>query len=302
MVGRQNLLTQLRLDPLPPVSVHEFLAALLGDDPSLESLTPLLMPRTQGNPFFLEESVRTLVETGVLGGERGAYRLAQPLDPAGPRHGAGGVSSPYRPATEEEKRLLQAAAVIGPEVPFPLLEAIAELPQAALHRGLAHLQAAEFLYETRLFPERAYTFKHALTQQVAYQSLLTRTRQRYHNSCAGVGSAPRDGGDAARTAGASLHRGRPRSAGCGALAAGGRAQQCAFRLCGSGVPPRQGAGGAADAAGHPRRPWHELDMQIALAQALQVTKGSSAPEVGHAWARARELCEQVGTPRSSSGF
>ena len=82
----------------------------------------------------------------------------------------------------EEKQLLQAAAVIGTEVPLPLLEAIAELPEAALHRGLAHLQAAEFLYETRLFPERAYTFKHALTQQVAYQSLLTSTRQRYHRS------------------------------------------------------------------------------------------------------------------------
>src|SRR5262249_26736503 len=80
----------------------------------------------------------------------------------------------------EEKQLLQAAAVIGSEVPLLLLQAIAELPEAALHRGLAHLQAAEFLYETRLFPERAYTFKHALTQQVAYQSLLTSTRQRYH--------------------------------------------------------------------------------------------------------------------------
>ena len=80
----------------------------------------------------------------------------------------------------EEKQLLQAAAVIGTEVPLPLLQAIAELPETTLHRGLAHLQAAEFLYETRLFPERAHTFKHALTQQVAYQSLLTSTRQRYH--------------------------------------------------------------------------------------------------------------------------
>src|SRR5262249_26895046 len=73
-----------------------------------------------------------------------------------------------------------AAAVIGSEVPSPLLQAIAELPEAVLQHGLAHLQAAEFLYETRLFPERAYTFKHALTQQVAYQSLLTSTRQPYH--------------------------------------------------------------------------------------------------------------------------
>jgi hypothetical protein len=76
----------------------------------------------------------------------------------------------------EEKRLLQTAAVIGTEVPLPLLQVIAELPEAALHGGLAHLQAAEFLYETRLFPEREYTFKHALTHEVAYSSLLQERR------------------------------------------------------------------------------------------------------------------------------
>ena len=80
----------------------------------------------------------------------------------------------------EEKRLLQTAAVIGTEVPLPLLQAIAELPEAALHRGLAHLQAAEFLYETRLFPEREYTFKHALTHEVAYGSLLQERRRVLH--------------------------------------------------------------------------------------------------------------------------
>jgi tetratricopeptide (TPR) repeat protein len=80
----------------------------------------------------------------------------------------------------EEKRLLQTAAVIGTEVPLPLLQAIAELPEAALHRGLAHLQAAEFLYETRLFPEPDYTFKHALTHEVAYGSLLLERRRGLH--------------------------------------------------------------------------------------------------------------------------
>jgi predicted ATPase len=80
----------------------------------------------------------------------------------------------------EEKRLLQTAAVIGTEVPSPLLRAIAELPEEALHRGLAHLQAAEFLYETRLFPEPEYTFKHALTHEVAYGSLLLDRRQELH--------------------------------------------------------------------------------------------------------------------------
>src|SRR5262249_11360064 len=78
--GNKTYYTQLRLDPLPPVGGHELLHALVGDDPSLVPLTPLLIARTQGNPFFLEESVRTLVETGVLVGTPGAYRLAQPVE------------------------------------------------------------------------------------------------------------------------------------------------------------------------------------------------------------------------------
>jgi tetratricopeptide (TPR) repeat protein len=179
--GSKTYYTQLRLDPLPPVSAEAFLQALLGDDRSLAPLKQLLIARTQGNPFFLEESVRTLVETGVLVGERGTSRLAQP------------VESLQMPATvqailaaridrlpPEEKRLLQTAAVIGTEVPWSLLQAIADAPEAALHRGLGQLQAAEFLYETSLFPEHAYTFKHALTHEVAYNSLLQERRRVLH--------------------------------------------------------------------------------------------------------------------------
>jgi tetratricopeptide (TPR) repeat protein len=154
------------------------LQALLGDDPSLARLTPLLIARTQGNPFFLEESVRTLVETGVLVGERGAYRLARPLESLQvPATIQAVLAARIDRLPPEEKRLLQTAAVIGTDVPWPLLQAIADEPDEALHRGLAHLQAAEFLYETSLFPEREYTFKHALTHEVAYGGLL-RERQR----------------------------------------------------------------------------------------------------------------------------
>ncbi len=179
--GSKTYYTQLRLDPLPVAGADALLHALLGDDPSLAPLTALLIARTEGNPFFLEESVRTLGETGILVGERGACRLAKPL------------ASLQVPATvhavlaaridrlpSEEKHLLQTAAVIGTEVPFALLQAIAERPEATLHRGLAHLQAAEFLYETRLFPEQAYTFKHALTHEVAYSSLLQERRRALH--------------------------------------------------------------------------------------------------------------------------
>ena len=80
----------------------------------------------------------------------------------------------------EAKHLLQTAAVVGMDVPVPLLQAIAELPAVALQQGLSHLQATEFLYETHRFPEPAYTFKHALTQEVAYGSLLLERRRGLH--------------------------------------------------------------------------------------------------------------------------
>ena len=179
--GGKTYYTQLRLDPLPPASAEELLQALLGDDPSFEPLKQLLIARTEGNPFFLEESVRALVETGVLVGEPGAHRLVKPLDSLQvPATVQAVLAARIDRLPSEEKRLLQTAAAIGTEVPFSLLQAIAELPEAALHRGLAHLQAAEFLYETRLFPDHEYTFKHALTHEVAYGSLLQERRRALH--------------------------------------------------------------------------------------------------------------------------
>src|SRR5215510_8289863 len=179
--GSKTYYTQLRLDPLPPVSAEAFLQALLDDDPSLTPLKQLLIARTQGNPFFLEESVRSLVETGVLGGDRGAYHLAQPLDTLQvPATVQVLLAARIDRLPPEDKRLLQTAAVIGTEVPWPLLQAIADTPDEALYRSLGELQAVEFLYETSLFPERAYTFKHALTHEVAYGSLLHERRRALH--------------------------------------------------------------------------------------------------------------------------
>jgi class 3 adenylate cyclase/tetratricopeptide (TPR) repeat protein len=179
--GSKTSYTQLRLDPLPPASADEVLQTLLGDDPSLAPLKHLLVTRTEGNPFFLEESVRTLMETGILVGEPGAYRLAQALPTIQvPATVQAVLAARIDRLPPEEKRLLQTAAVIGTEIPLPLLQAIAELSEDALHRGLSHLQAAEFLYETRLFPEQVYTFKHALTHEVAYSSLLLERRRVLH--------------------------------------------------------------------------------------------------------------------------
>ena len=172
---------QLRIEALPPESADELLTGLLGDDPGLEPLKKLLIERTGGNPFFLEESVRTLVETKALAGERGAYRVAAASQSFQiPATAQAILASRIDRLSPEDKRLLQAAAVIGKDVPFGLLQAIAGLPEEALRTGLAHLMAGEFLYEARLFPDLEYTFKHALINDVAYGSLLQDRRRALH--------------------------------------------------------------------------------------------------------------------------
>jgi len=174
---------QLRIEPLPPESAHELLEALLGADPGLVVLKQLLIERTEGNPFFLEESVRTLVETKALVGERGGYHLEKATRSLQiPATAQAILAARIDRLSPEDKRLLQAASVIGKDVPFTLLRAIAEAPAEALPRGLSHLQAAEFLYEARLFPDLEYTFKHALIHEVAYGSLLQERRCALHGA------------------------------------------------------------------------------------------------------------------------
>ena len=179
--GRKTYYLQLRLDPLPPESADELLDGLLGPDASLQSLKTRLAASTGGNPLFLEESVRTLVELNALVGERGAYRLAQSIDtlqvPTTVQSILAARIDRLRP---EEKRLLETAAVIGKDFAYTLLQAVTDEADAVIRARLDHLQAAEFLYETRLFPDLEYTFKHALTHDVAYGSLLHERRRALH--------------------------------------------------------------------------------------------------------------------------
>jgi predicted ATPase len=179
--GNKTYYTQLRIDPLPTESAEELLRDLLGDDIALQPFKRRLVERTEGNPFFLEEIVRTLVETKVLSGARGAYRLTKALEEIlVPATVQAVLAARIDRLPVEEKRLLQSAAVIGERVPFTLLQAVVEMSEEELRHGLAHLQAAEFLYETSLFPELEYTFKHGLTYQVAYNSLLHERRRALH--------------------------------------------------------------------------------------------------------------------------
>jgi len=174
--------TRLRVDPLESDGAESLLDALLGPDPGLAPLKRLLAERTAGNPFFLEESIRALAEVGALVGTRGAYRPG------------GSLTSVHVPTTVQpviaaridrlspaHKQLLQAATVIGTSLPFPLVKEIAELPDDELRQGLAFLQSAGFLYAASLFPEPEYAFEHALTHEVAYESLLHERRRTLHS-------------------------------------------------------------------------------------------------------------------------
>ena len=127
------------------------------------------MTQAAGNPFFLEELAWNVIEHG-----------GQPAPLAVPETIEAVLAARIDRLPPEEKRLLQTAAVIGMHVAVPLLQAVTDLAAADLHIHLGHLQTAEFLYETGRLPASAYTFKHALTQEVAYGSLLQEQRRVLH--------------------------------------------------------------------------------------------------------------------------
>ena len=173
--------SQLRIDPLAAASADELLDTLLGSDAELLPIKKRLIEATQGNPLFLEECVRSLIESGVLDQASGHVRLV------------GSLPADFVPGTieallaaridrlcPEPKELLQCAAVIGNDIKEALLEAVTGIAQPELRRAIHDLQVAEFLYEKAPFPEPEYAFKHSMTREVAYASLLREQRTILH--------------------------------------------------------------------------------------------------------------------------
>jgi class 3 adenylate cyclase/tetratricopeptide (TPR) repeat protein len=281
--------TQLTLQRLTPRDSRQVLQAVLPPEQVPEALTQEILAKADGNPFFLEELARTVVE-------QGDRRL--PLAVPDTIHAVLAARIDRLPPAE--KRLLQAAAVIGQDVTVPLLQSLVELPEEELRRGLRYLQAAEFFYETRLVPEPTCTFKHVLTQEVAYHSLLQHTREQYHQQLAQV-----------------VEERLPEIA-------ASQPEWLAHHYTAAGLPAQailywQRAGQSAversanmEAISHltrglellktlpetPERIQQELMLHLTLGAALMATKGIPAPDVGAAYQRARELCQQVGeTPQ-----
>jgi adenylate cyclase len=172
---------QLPLMPLTDESLSGLVRELLGEDPSLDGLAELVADRTEGNPFYAEEVVRELVENGTLSGDRGEHRMAREIDelPVPPT-----VQSILAARIDrlpaDAKMALQAAAAVGSESSRALLSHLVSLDESQLDEALRTLIANEFMLETSLYPEQVYGFRHRLTQEVAYGSMLIAARARVH--------------------------------------------------------------------------------------------------------------------------
>ncbi len=171
----------LELAPLRQEDTHELLRDLAGDDPSLDGLDEPIHERTGGNPFFIEEIVRELAESGHLVGDRGAYRLARPIEDAGvPVTVQAVLAARIDRLGPDAKQLLQVASVLGKEVSAEALGMAAGLEEDGMETCLRELIEGGFLYEAELYPQRLLAFRHPLTREVAYGTQLAEQRAATH--------------------------------------------------------------------------------------------------------------------------
>ena len=289
--------TQVRLSPLGKAEAEELLTFLLGTDASLPPLKQLILDKTEGTPFFMEEVVQTLAEEAALAGQRGKYRLERAATELRISATVQGVLAARIDRLEPgEKTLLQQLSVIGRQFPRSLIELVVSQAEAEVYRLLASLQEKEFLFEQPAFPEVEYVFKHALTQDVAYGTVLQEQRKTLHERTGqAIETLYKDGLDEQYTTLAHHYQlsGNIKKA----VEYLGRAGQQAVQRS-ANAEAIQYLTSALDLLqalpDSPARSQHELTLQVALGVPLSATKGYSTPEVGKVYLRARELCEQGG--------
>lgn len=173
--------TEVMIGPLAIENARELLDALLGSDAELGTLKGTLVKATQGNPLFLEEYVRSLIEQGMLIGTAGRWRPTGRISPNFvPQSVTGLLASRIDRLQPAIKELLQCAAVIGNDVPHALLSAVSGQSLGDVEAGVRELKESEFLYDKSFFPQPEYSFKHALTREVAYSSLVRERRKALH--------------------------------------------------------------------------------------------------------------------------
>jgi adenylate cyclase len=283
--------TQMALQPLAPAESLAVVRSVLQVEEVPPPLAEVILDKAQGNPFFLEELARSAREEG---GTPEAVTLSGGIEEV--------LQGRIDRLSPEDRRLIQSAAVIGRTVAFPLLRAVVALPDDALRDGLARLRASEFLFEASAGAEPEYTFKHSLTHEVAYASLLEEQRRLLHGQIvAAIEELYRDRLDE------QIERLADHAARAG--------------VWGKAVTYLQRAGVKASAASASReamshltkgleivgnlpetseRQQSELDLLIALGPVQINMRGPRTPEVGHTYSRALELCSQL--PESPQHF
>ncbi|UTW12345.1 adenylate/guanylate cyclase domain-containing protein [Marinobacterium rhizophilum] len=286
----------LRLEVLDTDDSKELLNVLLGSDASLLALKIAILERTEGNPFFTEEVVQTLVEEGVLKGRRGDFKLShRPQMLHIPVTVQGVLNARIDRLGNEEKRLLQRCAVVGKRFTWSLAQAVVDLPPQRLRDLLLRLQAREYLFECPAFPEVEYSFKHGLTHQVAYDSLLHSRRSELHESIA-VAIERQFSSDLDNHYTELAHHYRRSNNGAKAVEYLRRAGQHAVQHCAN-----LEAIDLLEAALHllPKLPdetdriHEELTLQLNLGLAWMAVRGYGANEVELSYRRALELCPQA---------
>jgi predicted ATPase/class 3 adenylate cyclase len=285
----KSYVSQLALDRLAPRQSRRVVQAVLRTTPIPESVVQVILARAEGNPLFLEELAHTAMEQGDSHRTSGVPTTIQAV-----------LATRIDQLPLEAKRLLQMAAVIGKDVAVTLLEAIARVSAAELKQGLAQLQSGELLYETTRVADRALTFKHALIQEAAYHSLLMSTRQRYHQQIAQV-LAERCPQTVETQPELLAHHYTEAGLPAQAVPTWLRAGQHALERSAHVEAIAHLSKGLEVLKPLPdtlERTQLELVLQTTLGPALMATKGYAAPEVECAYARARELCQQLGeTPQ-----
>jgi predicted ATPase len=290
--------TQLRLDPLGKESADEMLTALLGDGKDLIPLKKLIIERTEGTPFFMEEIVQALFEDGVLQ-RNGAVKLARSMNAVKvPATVQAVLASRIDRLSAEEKELLQTLAVLGREFPLGLVHRVTLKPEDELERTLSRLQAGEFIYEQPAAGDVEYIFKHALTQEVAYNALLVERRKLLHER-AGLALESMFAGQLEDHLDELAHHySRSDNVSKAIEYLGQAGQQALQRSAYTDAISSLNAviGLLQKLPDGPERIQRELLLQLALGPALTAVIGRSAPEAERAYTRARELCERVGDP------
>ena len=280
---------QIALTPLGPDDSRQVMRSVLRQTSLEPVLEQQLLAKAQGNPLFLEELAHTMAE----------HESASPgLRVPDTIHAVLAARMDRLPALE--KHLLQEAAVIGVEVSLALLEAVVDRPEDALLQGLRRLQTGEFIYETRAVPTRVYTFKHVLTQEVAYQALLPSVRQQVHQRIAQVLVEQFPTIVDMQPELVAFHSTEAGLMGQ-ALSYWQRAGQCAVERSGHREAISHLTKGLEVLQTLPdsrERAQQELALHIALGASLTAIEGYGAPEVQRAYTRARALCQEVGeTPQ-----